>query len=181
MNWFATPNINMVVYVARTSCIIRQVMRAFLLLLSPISIFGISKTFNNFSYKIPLSTGKCSCGLNLTTDNQLDFIRIGWQIFWTTANCLSILLQNMFYSQKGINRSTGKKNCWAKKIKRSLYRPRQAPRFPGGSGSQIFKQSARKDDKVRQPYSPATFTPKEIFLVLISIRDWVESRAIVRL
>jgi hypothetical protein len=49
-------------------------------------------------------------------------------------------------------------------VKQSHYRPWQALRDPGGC----------------QPYAPAAFTPQEKFLVLISVRDWVNPRAIVR-
>ena len=49
------------------------------------------------------------------------------------------------------------------KVKKSHYRPGQALRVPGGWGSQISRQSAQ-----------------EIFLVIISVRGWVNPTAIVR-
>jgi hypothetical protein len=44
-------------------------------------------------------------------------------------------------------------------------------------------QDFRTDDTWRwlsQPYVPAAFTPQDVFLVLVSLRDWVEPRVIVR-
>ena len=60
------------------------------------------------------------------------------------------------------------------------YRPGQALRVPGGWGSQTSRQSTHEGGKVVSTYAPAAFTPQEIFLVLISFRSWVDSRATVR-
>jgi hypothetical protein len=67
-------------------------------------------------------------------------------------------------------------------VKLSYYRPGQALRFPVGWGSQISRQSAYEGGNISNPTHRADFTPppKEIFLVIISCRDRVNSRAIVR-
>jgi len=65
------------------------------------------------------------------------------------------------------------------KVKKSHYRHGQAQRFRGGWGSQIPRQSAHVDVRVASPTHRPPLPP-EVFLVIISVRGWVEPRTLVR-
>ena len=66
------------------------------------------------------------------------------------------------------------------KVNLSLNRPGQAHRVPGGWGSRDFYTIGTWKSQSRQPYAQAAFTSQEIFLVLISVRSWVEPWTTVR-
>jgi hypothetical protein len=66
------------------------------------------------------------------------------------------------------------------KVKQSHYKPGQTLTNPGVWGNQILRQSAYEGTKVvSSPHRPPL--PQKLFLVLISVRSWVNPRAVVRL
>jgi hypothetical protein len=71
--------------------------------------------------------------------------------------------------------------AYKRNIKQSYYRPGEAFRVPGGWGSHILRESSHEGGKVVSPTHRPPLLPQKKFLILFSIRGWVDPRAIVQM
>jgi hypothetical protein len=74
-------------------------------------------------------------------------------------------------------------HCWCKGqkyVKQSLYKSGHPSKIPGGRGLQMSRPSAHEVGNVFSPTYRPPLSTQEMFLALISVRGWVDSRFVVR-
>jgi hypothetical protein len=93
-----------------------------------------------------------------------------------SSNPLKISNLMLFHVWKDIHDEANSRYV---KVKQPHYRPWHAHSVPEGWGSQILRQSAHEGGEVVSPTHRPPLS-QEILLVIISVRGWIDPRAIVR-
>jgi hypothetical protein len=113
------------------------------------------------------------------TSESLTFIRTRETERKYTVLLLLLLCIYLHYTVLILNCKINLYEKVKEKVKQSHYSPWQALRVPVAWGSQISRQSAHEGGKVVSPTHRPPWLPQEIFLVLISVRCWVNHRIII--
>jgi hypothetical protein len=98
------------------------------------------------------------------------------QSLWWNSNKIPFVTSN---NRLGLQSCTAGEYSLSIRPKPSRYRPGVAQWVPGSQGSQISWQRHRMVVRLSDLRTSRIY-PQEIFLVLISVRSWVDPRAIVR-